>query len=175
MFLSTGWTITHSSCSVTVILKPEPWNHFRNVNLLKLLSVKKIQLLLQPAYFCRLLLSVALHVPVRLQFFLWREPAHFSKGLRADGYVQLFAELGFSFFNEICWLQVLISCSRATISSGFSISTASVKKSCMSFSLTACWCKCVWSCLLTGFFLLFPGVCVQWRFLFFQPCSHVEF
>lgn len=124
---------------------------------------KKNQLLLQPAYFCRLLLSVALHVPVRLQFFLWREPAHFSKGLRADGYVQLFAELGFNFFfNEICWQQVLISCSRATISSGFSISTASVKKSCMSlspekfllnlhFSLTACWCKCVWSCLLTIF------------------------
>lgn len=111
---------------------------------------KKNQLLLQPAYFCRLLLSVALHVPVRLQFFLWREPAHFSKGLRADGYVQFFAELGFNFFfNEICWQQVLISCSRATISSGFSISTASVKKSCMSlspekfllnlhFSLTAC-------------------------------------
>lgn len=153
-------------------------------SLLKLLTVKKIQLLLQPAYFRRLLLSVALHVPVRLQFFLWREPAHFSKGLHADGYVQLFAELGFNFFNEICWVQVLISCSRATISSGFSISTASVKKSRMSlspekfllnlhFSLTACWCKCVWSCLLTIFFLLFPGVCVQWRFLFFQPCSHV--
>lgn len=86
---------------------------------------------------------------------------------------------GSMFFNEICWQQVLISCSRATISSGFSISTASVKKSCMSlsperfllnlhFSLTACWCKCVWSCLLTIFFSFFQASVSGEDFYFFS-------